>query len=97
MEEWRIPLVILIAVIIFASSFWLLLYKWLKRNRERVKGRPFEYIFFILLFFAGYWTTWISSGAFKGPQFVTRFSLVVACIISSLFAGYFHYIKEMHS
>ena len=97
MEEWRIPLTILIVVIISTSGFWLLFYRWLIRNREKIHGRPFEYLFFLLLFFAGYWTTWISSGALKGPQVVSRFSLVIACIISSIFAGYLHYIKKMYT
>lgn len=97
MEEWRIPITILLIVLLGTGAFWLFFYRWIMRHREKIHGRPFEYLFFLLLFFASYWTTWISSGALKGPQLVTRFSLVVVCVISALFAGYLHYMKKLHT
>ncbi len=88
---------ILLMLSTLSIIFWSIFSVWISRNREKIPGRLFEYLFFLFLFLASYFLTWAASGVLEGPQVLSRISLMVVCVISALYTGYFHYIKKIYN
>jgi len=93
----ELPPFILLLLSLLSIIFWFFFSLWVSKNRERIPGRLFEYLFFLFLFLASYFLTWAASGVLEGPQVLSRISLMMVCVISALYTGYFHYIKKIYN
>ena len=94
-----VSLMFLFLVLLGTCLFWIIITGWAEENRERIKGRTFEFLFFLFLFIASYFITVASSSA--GPGLVQRnfirllYALVF--VISAVFSGFLHYIKKIYN
>ncbi|HEC88391.1 MAG TPA: hypothetical protein ENI52_03650 [Thermoplasmata archaeon] len=97
MNEIKISIILFFLINAITSLFWIFTGKWSINNKERIPGRLFEYLFFLFLFFASYYLTWLSSGILERTQLFFRLTLMFSCIISAIFTGYLHYIKKIYN
>jgi len=91
MEEW-IPFhyVFLLLIFVITVIFWEIIMRWIIKNKSKVPGRVFEYLFFLFLFFATYTQTMaLSLGG------VVRIYLMVIFITNAIFCGYIYYVKKI--
>jgi hypothetical protein len=94
-----VSLMFLFCVLLGTCLFWIIITGWAEENRGRIKGRTFEFLFFLFLFIASYFITVASSSA--GPGLVQRnfirllYALVF--VISAVFSGFLHYIKKIYN
>jgi len=95
MVEIQLVSIIFLIACIVTILIWIFIYKWVCKNKEKVPGRFFEYIFFLFLFFASYYLTWASS--FRGAKALFRLSLMASFLISAIFSGYLHYVKKIYN
>lgn len=96
METTHLPLILFLLSFITTNIFWIFVTKWALKNKQRIPGRLFEFLFFLFLFFASYFLTWAASGVLEGPRVISRMSFMIACIVSALYTGYLHYIKKLY-
>jgi len=92
-----LPVVLFLLFFIITNIFWIFTTIWALKNKQKIPGRLFEYLFFLFLFFASYFLTWAASGVLEGPQVISRLSFMIACIISAIYTGYLHYIKKIYN
>jgi hypothetical protein len=94
-----VSLMLLFCVLLGTCLFWIIITGWAEENRGRIKGRTFEFLFFLFLFIASYFITVASSSA--GPGLIQRnfirllYALVF--VISAVFSGFLHYIKKIYN
>jgi len=94
-----VSLMLLFFVLLGTCLFWIIITGWAEENRGRIKGRTFEFLFFLFLFIASYFITVASSSA--GPGLIQRnfirllYALVF--VISAVFSGFLHYIKKIYN
>lgn len=86
----------LVFVPIFTLIFWIFFSKWACKNKNKIPGRLFEYLFFLFLFFGTFYLTIIPYSG-KSFQFAFRLSIMSFSIISAIFSGYLHYIKKLYN
>ena len=98
--KYAVSLMLLFSMLLSTCLFWIILTGWAEENRERIKGRTFEFLFFLFLFIASYFITVASS--FAGPGFVDQRSFIrllyaLVFVISAVFSGFLHYIKKIYN
>lgn len=82
---------------------WLAVYFIIKTNKVKVKSRPFEFLFFILLFAATFFITayfsYLRPGIETSEDFFNLFGAGIGLVffmINAAISGYFHYILGYH-
>jgi len=91
---------LLFSVLLGTCLFWITLSGWAEENKEKIKGRTFEYLFFLFLFIASYFVTVASSFAGAGSvdqrNFIRLFYASIF-VISAVFSGFLHYVKKIYN
>lgn len=90
---------------------WLILGKIVVDKKEKLIAffkqkkpgcKPFEYLFFVFLFGATYYLTFLAAFLVKPEQIISNFlrtfllSFFFVFFVTALAFGWFHYIKEIH-
>jgi len=91
---------LLFSTLLGTCLFWMILSGWAEENRERIKGRPFEYLFFLFLFIASYFITVASSFArpdFMDQKVFVRLLYALVFVASAVFSGFLHYINKIYN
>jgi len=77
---------------------WQLLVKSILKNREKIPGRTFEFLFFLFLFLASYAITFIASFTEEPNRIfdsVIMYILFIPSFISAVCCGWLYYIKKV--
>jgi hypothetical protein len=79
---------------------WQLLARAILKNREKIPGRTFEFLFFLFLFLASYAITFIASFASESEKIsdsVIMYILFIPAFISAVYCGWLYYIKKVYT
>jgi len=93
-------LMLLFSVLFGTCLFWIIFSGWVEGNKEKIKGRPFEYLFFLFLFIASYFITVASSFArpdFMDQKVFVRLLYALVFVASAVFSGFLHYINKIYN
>lgn len=74
--------------------------KILVRVKKKAGSKPFEYLFFIFLFIASYYTTWLVQNLGNIDMLVNNFFAALLLGVSfsaALVCGWLHYVEAIHS
>jgi hypothetical protein len=77
---------------------WQLLVRSILKNREKIPGRTFEFLFFLFLFLASYAITFIASFSINPQKIfesVVMYILFIPAFISAVYCGWLYYIKKI--
>jgi hypothetical protein len=75
---------------------WQILARAILKNKEKIPGKTFEFLFFLFLFLASYAITFIASFASEPGKIldsVIMYILFIPSFISAVYCGWLHYIK----
>jgi len=81
---------------ILSIIIWQLLAKSILKNREKIPGRTFEFLFFLFLFLASYAITFIASFTEEPNKIfdsVIMYILFIPSFISAVYCGWLYYLK----
>ena len=77
---------------------WQLLARAILKNKEKIPGKTFEFLFFLFLFLASYAITFIASFTNEPGKIidsVIMYTLFIPSFISAVYCGWLHYIKSV--
>ncbi len=83
------------------TILWLFIRRWALQNPKRIRGKPFEYIFFVFLFVATYYANAVfgkmsmNSWSLLDVEIVINIFIITIFYSSALFSGYIHYIDDV--
>jgi hypothetical protein len=75
---------------------WQLLVRSIMKNKEKIPGRLFEFLFFLFLFLASYAVTFIAAFSVNPSKIfdsVIMYILFIPAFISAVYCGWLYYIK----
>ncbi len=81
---------------ILTIIIWQLLIRSIMKNKQRIPGRLFEFLFFLFLFLASYAVTFIASFAVDPSKIfdsVIMYILFIPSFISAVYCGWLYYVK----
>jgi hypothetical protein len=81
---------------ILTIIIWQLLVRSILKNKERIPGRLFEFLFFLFLFLASYAVTFIAAftdAPGKIYDSVIMYILFIPAFISAVYCGWLYYVK----
>jgi hypothetical protein len=79
---------------------WQLLVRVILKNKEKIPGRTFEFLFFLFLFLASYAITFIASFSTNPEKIfdsVVMYILFIPAFISAVYCGWLYYIKKVYN
>ncbi|DAC72821.1 MAG TPA: hypothetical protein DSN98_03310 [Thermoplasmata archaeon] len=85
---------------ILTLIIWQLLAKSILKNREKVPGRAFEFLFFLFLFLSSYAITFIASFVNEPSKIIDSvfmYILFIPSFVSSVYCGWLYYIKGVYN
>lgn len=91
----------IVYITIMIAILWLFIRRKALLNPKKIKGKPFEYIFFVFLFIATYYASAvfgkmsINSWSLFDAEVVINIFLVTIFYSSALFSGFIHFIDEV--
>jgi len=81
---------------ILTILIWQILARAILKNKEKIPGKTFEFLFFLFLFLASYAITFIATFTTepgKISESVIMYILFIPSFISAVYCGWLHYIK----
>ena len=99
-----ISILVLYSIIYFellAILIWLFIYQYVKTNKDRVKGKIFEFMFFFSLFISTIFITMAVGKMTMLTWFIYDIEVILYLYILSvwyicaIFSGFLHYINEV--
>ena len=98
--RFAVSLMLLFSTLLGTCLFWMILSGWAEENRERIKGRTFEFLFFLFLFAASYFISvalsFVRPNLMDSKSFI-RLLYALVFVISAVFSGYLHYIRKIYN
>jgi hypothetical protein len=95
-----VSLMFLFYALLGTCLFWIIITGWVEENKERIRGRTFEFLFFLFLFSSSYFITVASSSVGPSPLNQRNFIRLLyglIFVISAVFSGFLHYIKKIYN
>lgn len=81
---------------ILTILIWQLIARSILKNRNKIPGRTFEFLFFLFLFLSSYAVTFIASFVSQPTKIfdeVLMYILFIPSFISAVYCGWLYYIK----
>jgi len=94
--DWVAFWVTWVSCTFFTIIIWQVLVRVILKNRERIPGRIFEFLFFLFLFVSSYAITFIAaftSDPQKMIDSVVMYVVFIPSFISAVYCGWLYYVK----